>query len=64
MVEPFKEVIQNQGERDLERKNSWSPIWTTHLETLAHHPASQVALAVKNPLANIRDIRDMGSIPE
>ena len=25
--------------------------------------ASQVALAVKNPSANARDIRDMGSIP-
>ena len=28
-----------------------------------HHWASQVALMVKNPLANVEDVGDMGSIP-
>ena len=30
---------------------------------LRFHEASQVALVVKNPSANVGDIRDMGSIP-
>ena len=43
MVEPFTEVIQNQGERDLERKkNQGLQFEHTNLETLAHHPSVDV----------------------
>ena len=36
----------------------------THTHTHTHEWASQVALVVKNPPANVGDIRDPGSIPE